>query len=51
MKIEKADQVFTCCGSYLVPIGAAKEKPVICPVCGNKPLKVRVPVIKIIKVK
>lgn len=51
MKIEKADQVYTCCGCYLVPIGAAKEKQIICPICGGKPLKVRVPSIKIIKAK
>ena len=51
MKIEKASKVFTCCGAYLVPTGAAADKDFNCPVCGGKPLKVRVPVIKIIKVK
>ena len=36
MEYKKSKKVYSCCGQYLVPIGGAINKDIICPRCGEK---------------
>ena len=33
MIYEKSEKVFCCCGKYIVPTNAVKDKKIVCPSC------------------
>lgn len=50
MKYEQCDKVFACCGKYIAPTKATKDKTIKCPTC-KKVLKAPLQIPKIIIVK
>lgn len=48
MLYEKSTKVYCCCGQYIVPTKAVKDRKLVCPRCGvtlDKPVKVPVVVL------
>lgn len=50
MKYESSCKVFACCGQYIVPTKAVKDKTIVCPRCGAvQTTTLRTPKVLIVK--